>query len=83
VEVMKSPYLLLICVHVLLLSLTNTFLYFQQASIVAGAFDSPAERTRRITEHVFREWVRLEHGAVKINQQNADRRIQERVIQAR
>ncbi len=46
VEVMKSPYLLLICVHVLLLSLTNTFLYFQQASIVAGAFDSPAERTR-------------------------------------
>lgn len=46
VEVLKSPYLLLICSHVLLLSLTNTFLYFQQASIVADAFDSPAERTR-------------------------------------
>jgi AAA family ATP:ADP antiporter len=45
-EVMRSPFLLLICVHVLLLALTNTFLYFQQASIVAGAFDSPAERTR-------------------------------------
>ncbi len=45
-EVFRSPYLLLICVHVLLLALTNTFLYFQQASIVAGAFDSPAERTR-------------------------------------
>ena len=45
-EVLRSPFLLLICVHVLLLSLTNTFLYFQQASIVAGAFDSPAERTR-------------------------------------
>ena len=45
-EVLCSPFLLLICVHVLLLSLTNTFLYFQQASIVAGAFGSPAERTR-------------------------------------
>ena len=45
-EVVRSPYLLMICVHVLLLSLTSTFLYFQQAAIVAGAFDSPAERTR-------------------------------------
>ena len=45
-EVMRSPFLLLICAHVLLLALTNTFLYFQQASIIAGAFDSPAERTR-------------------------------------
>lgn len=45
-EVLRSPFLLLICAHVLLLALTNTFLYFQQASIVAGAFDSPAERTR-------------------------------------
>ena len=45
-EVFRSPYLLMICVHVLLLSLTSTFLYFQQASVVAGAFDSPAERTR-------------------------------------
>ncbi len=45
-EVLRSPFLLLICAHVLLLSLTNTFLYFQQAAIVAGAFDDPAERTR-------------------------------------
>ncbi|MFT3735360.1 MAG: MFS transporter [Rhodocyclaceae bacterium] len=45
-EVFRSPYLLMICAHVLLLSLVNTFLYFQQASIVAGAFDNPAERTR-------------------------------------
>ena len=45
-EILRSPYLLMICVHVLLLSLTNTFLYFQQASIVGGAFDNPAERTR-------------------------------------
>jgi AAA family ATP:ADP antiporter len=45
-EVLRSRYLQLICLHVVLLSLTNTFLYFQQAAIVAGAFDSPAERTR-------------------------------------
>lgn len=45
-EIFRSKYLLLISVHVLLLALTNTFLYFQQVSIVAGAFDSPAERTR-------------------------------------
>jgi len=45
-EILRSPYLLLICAHVLLLALTNTFVYFQQASIVAGAFDNPAERTR-------------------------------------
>ncbi len=46
VEVARSPYLMMICAHVLLLSLVNTFLYFQQAQIVAGAFESPAERTR-------------------------------------
>ncbi len=45
-EIARSPYLMLICCHVLLLSLTSTFLYFQQASIVAAAFDNPAERTR-------------------------------------
>ena len=45
-EVLKSRYLMLICVHVALLSLTSTFLYFQQAAIVAGAFESAAERTR-------------------------------------
>jgi AAA family ATP:ADP antiporter len=45
-EIARSPYLLMICCHVLLLSLTSTFLYFQQASIVAAAFDNPAERTQ-------------------------------------
>ena len=45
-EVLRSPFLLLICVHVLLLSLTNTFLYFQQASIVAGAFGSQIDTFR-------------------------------------
>ena len=45
-EIARSPYLLMICAHVLLLSLTSTFLYFQQAAVVASAFDDPAERTR-------------------------------------
>jgi len=45
-EIARSPFLMLICCHVLLLSLTSTFLYFQQASIVSAAFDDPAERTR-------------------------------------
>jgi AAA family ATP:ADP antiporter len=44
--IVRSPYLTMICCHVLLLSLTSTFLYFQQASIVSAAFDNPAERTR-------------------------------------
>jgi len=46
VHVARSPYLLFICLHVLLLTATATFLYFQQAEIVAGAFSDPAERTR-------------------------------------
>lgn len=45
-EIARSPFLMMICCHVLLLSLTSTFLYFQQASIVSAAFDNPAERTR-------------------------------------
>ena len=45
-EILRSPYLTMIAAHVLLLSLTNTFLYFQQASIVSAAFSDPAERTR-------------------------------------
>jgi AAA family ATP:ADP antiporter len=32
--------------YILLFTTTSTFLYFQQAHIVAGAFDDPAERTR-------------------------------------
>jgi ATP:ADP antiporter, AAA family len=45
-EIARSPFLMLICCHVLLLSLTSTFLYFEQASIVSAAFENPAERTR-------------------------------------
>lgn len=42
----RSPYLIGICVYILLFTTTSTFLYFQQAHIVAAAFDDPAERTR-------------------------------------
>jgi len=44
--VLRSPYLAGIALWVLLLSLAGTFLYFQQANIVAAASDDPAVRTR-------------------------------------
>ena len=44
--VARSPYLAGIATWVLLLSLAGTFLYFQQANIVAAASDDPAVRTR-------------------------------------
>jgi len=44
--VVRSPYLLGICLYILLFTTTSTFLYFQQAHIVAAAFDDSAERTR-------------------------------------
>lgn len=44
--VFRSPYLLGICIYILLFTTTSTFVYFQQAHIISGAFDSPAERTR-------------------------------------
>jgi AAA family ATP:ADP antiporter len=46
VMVLRSPYLAGIALWVALLSLAGTFLYFQQASIVAAASDDPAVRTR-------------------------------------
>ena len=42
----RSPYLAGIALWVALLSLAGTFLYFQQATIVAAASDDPAVRTR-------------------------------------
>ncbi len=42
----RSPYLASIALWVALLSLAGTFLYFQQANIVAEASDDPAVRTR-------------------------------------
>ena len=44
--VLRSPYLAGIALWVALLSLAGTFLYFQQANIVAAASDNPAVRTR-------------------------------------
>lgn len=44
--VLRSPYLAGIALWVALLSLAGTFLYFQQANIVAAASDDPATRTR-------------------------------------
>ena len=43
---LRSGYLCGIALWVLLLSLAGTFLYFQQANIVASASDDPAVRTR-------------------------------------
>jgi AAA family ATP:ADP antiporter len=45
-QLARSPYLLGICLYILLFTTTSTFLYFQQAKIVAAAFDDPGERTR-------------------------------------
>ena len=44
--VLRSPYLAGIALWVFFLSLAGTFLYFQQANIVAAASDDPAVRTR-------------------------------------
>jgi len=43
---LRSPYLAGIALWVLFLSLAGTFLYFQQANIVASASDDPVVRTR-------------------------------------
>jgi ATP:ADP antiporter, AAA family len=43
---LRSPYLAGIALWVAFLSLAGTFLYFQQANIVAAASDDPAVRTR-------------------------------------
>jgi len=44
--VLRSPYLAGIALWVAALSIAGTFLYFQQADIVAAASDDPAVRTR-------------------------------------
>jgi len=43
--VLRSPYLLGICVLMLLFTTLATFLYFQQAQIVRASFSDPAQRT--------------------------------------
>ena len=44
-HVFKSPYLLGICGYMLLYTIGSTFLYFQQAHIVEGAYQDRAART--------------------------------------
>ncbi len=46
VEIARSRYLALIFAHIVLLSTAATFLYFQQASIVAAATQDSGERTQ-------------------------------------
>jgi len=46
VAIVRSPYLAMIFLHIVLLSATATFLYFQQASIVAAATQDSGERTQ-------------------------------------
>lgn len=44
-RLLASPYLLGICLFILLYTTLSTFLYFQQAHIVRDAFDNSAQRT--------------------------------------
>jgi AAA family ATP:ADP antiporter len=44
-HIVRSPYLLNVGVFLLLFSITSTFLYFQQAAIVSGAFRDRAAQT--------------------------------------
>ncbi len=45
-HVARSPYLLGISLFIALFTATSTFLYFQQANLIVGAFADGAERTR-------------------------------------
>ena len=45
-EVLRSPYLATICLYLFLVQAFGTQLYFQQASIVAGAFTANEDRTQ-------------------------------------
>ncbi|MDX2481610.1 MAG: MFS transporter, partial [Desulfuromusa sp.] len=43
--IVRSPYLLGICMLILLYTTLSTFLYFQQAQIIRDSFSDPAQRT--------------------------------------
>lgn len=43
--IVGSPYLLGICLLILIYTTLSTFLYFQQAQIISDSFDDPAKRT--------------------------------------
>jgi AAA family ATP:ADP antiporter len=55
--VSKSPYLLGICLFLLLYSISSTFLYFEQARIVRAAFTDPAAKTAYFANIDF--WANL------------------------
>jgi AAA family ATP:ADP antiporter len=42
--ILRSAYLQMICIYILLFTITSTFLYLTQGEIVARSFPSPAER---------------------------------------
>jgi AAA family ATP:ADP antiporter len=44
VQVVRSPYLMTVCLYLFLLTLGSTIVYFLQADIVAGAFETRAAR---------------------------------------
>lgn len=44
--VLRSPYLLVIALFIVLISTVNTFLYFEQLRLVQLTFEDPTERTR-------------------------------------
>jgi AAA family ATP:ADP antiporter len=46
IETFRSPFLMMIALYILLLTATNTVLYFQQTEIVSKSFTSSAERTQ-------------------------------------
>jgi AAA family ATP:ADP antiporter len=45
-QVLRSPYLLRMCLYLMCYSITGTLLYFMQADIVRAAFSSRAEQTQ-------------------------------------
>jgi AAA family ATP:ADP antiporter len=45
-ETLRSPFLIMIAAYILMLTATNTVLYFQQTEIISKAFSNPADRTQ-------------------------------------
>lgn len=46
IRVLRSPYLLMVCLFVVLLATTSTFLYFEQARLVSQRFPTREEQVR-------------------------------------
>ncbi len=44
--ILRSPYLAAICLYILFFTTTSTFLYFQQAHLIAALFEDAGERAR-------------------------------------